>query len=439
VLGLRQGQITIADNAPDSPQSMPLSGNGVTPAVSLLPGSLIFPGQYILSSSAPQMVAVTNAGTGTLTIASIAASGDYQQANNCGSNLLPGGSCSIYVTFTPTVLGQDNGALTVSDNASGSPESVPLSGMGAVAMVSLSPASLSFANQDIFTSSAQQDVTLTNVGTAALTINSINATGDYQQTNNCGSSLPAGNSCTIYFSFIPTTLGGDNETATLSDNAVDSPQTMSLTGTGVTSLVSFSPSSVSFSTQAVGTTSAPQNVILTNLELVALNFTSIVSSNPDFAESDDCSPSVPAGAFCTISLSFTPSLINAENATLTMTDDAADSPQSMAVSGNGTVAAVALSPASLNFGAQSVGTTSAAQIVTMTNVGTGITNLAGISAINPDYVQTNNCPAILNPGDSCTISVTFTPSLTGTDPGTISVRDDAPASPQQLSLSGGGN
>ncbi len=437
--GLRQGQLTIQDNAPDSPQAIPLAGNGVAPSVSVVPASLTFVSQYIFTSSAAQTVTLTNTGTGSLTLSSIVASGDYQQSNNCGANLAPGGSCSVYVTFTPTVLGPDNGSLTFNDNAQSSPQSVPLSGSGVSAIVSFSPASLSFPGQDIFTTSTQQTVTLTNVGTATLTITGINTIGDFQQTSNCGSALPAGNSCSIYFTFAPGKLGQDSGSAILTDNALDSPESIPLIGTGVTSRLSFSPSSVSFSAQAVGTTSPPQNITLTNLGSVALNIAGIVSNNPDFAESDNCLPSVLGGGFCTISLTFTPSQNDPENAPITLTDDAPDSPQVLFASGNGTVGAVSLSPANLSFGSQPVGTTSAPQTVTLTNSGTGVVNIAGITAVNSDYVQNNNCAAVLNPGDFCTVTVTFTPSLAGTDPGTISITDDASANPQQLIVSGSGS
>ncbi len=437
--GLRTASIAITDNAGNGLQNVPLQGTGNASEVSLNPGNINFPDQAVGTSSSPTPVTLTNTGNQILTISSIASSGDFSQTNNCGGSVPVGANCTINVTFTPTTVGLRQGQVTVTDNAPDSPQAVSLSGNGVASAVSLLPGNLSFSNQDIFATSPQQKVTVTNVGSATLIFTSITASGDYQQTNDCSSSLPVGGSCSIYVTFRPGVLGTDNASATLNDNALDSPQTIPLSGSGVTSTISFSPSSLSFPTQAVGTTSPPQNLTLTNLASVTLNISSIVSSNLDFAESDNCIPSVPPGVFCTLGITFTPSQDNPESGTSTITDDAPDSPQVLSLSGNGTVPAVALSPANLNFGTQPVGTTSPPQTVTLTNVGTGVMNLATIIPINPDYAQTNSCPSSLNPGDSCAIAVTFTPNVAGSDPGTVSNTDDAPASPQQLILGGNGS
>lgn len=437
--GQRSAAITIADNGGKSPQNVPLSGTGNAAEVSLSPNNINFSGQEVGTSSAPVPVTLTNAGNETLTITSITSSAGFSQTNNCGSSVPAQSNCTINVTFTPTVMGQFQGQVLVTDNAPDSPEQVSLTGVGVAPQVSLAPGNLVFTAQDIFSTSAQQTVTLTNTGTATLLFTSIVAAGDYQQTNNCGTSLPAGGNCSIYVTFTPSILGSDNNSLTFTDNALDSPETVPLSGTGVTSSLSFSPSSLSFGPQAVGTTSPPQNITLTNLGASTLNISSIVSSNSDFSESDNCVPSVPAGGFCTLSITFTPSQSNPENGNITITDSAPDSPQLLSLNGNGTVPAVALVPANLNFGNQAVGTTSAPQSATLTNVGTGPLNLAPMVAVNADYAQSNNCAATLNPGDSCTIVVTFTPSISGPDPGTISVPDNAPANPQQLILSGNGS
>ncbi len=437
--GPRTASVTITDNAGNNPQNISLQGTGNAAEVSLNPANIDFPDQELGTTSSVVPVALTNNGNQVLTISSIVTSGDYSQTNDCGTSVPAGGNCTISVTFAPMSLGLRQGQVILTDNAPDSPQTVSLSGNGVAPAVSLAPGNLSFANQDIFTTSPQQKIAVTNTGSAALILMSIAAGGDYQQTNDCGTSLPVGGSCSIYVTFAPGVLGADNGSVTLKDSAPDSPQIVPLSGAGVTSAVSLSPSSLSFPTQEVGTTSPPQNLTLTNLASVALNISSIVSSNPDFAESDDCVPSVPPAGSCTLAITFTPSQDNPEDGTITIASDAPDSPQVLSICGNGIVPAVALSPASLNFGAQPVGTASAPQTVTLTNVGTGLMNLTTFIPINPDYAQTNNCPSSLNPGDSCAIVVTFTPSVGGSDPGVIGVTDDAPASPQQLILSGSGS
>jgi hypothetical protein len=101
--------------------------------------------------------------------------------------------------------------------------------------IALAPASLTFSGQAVQTASAQQTVTLTNTGNANLTISSISTSGDFSQTNTCGGAIGAGASCAIQVTFAPTAVGQRVGALTLADNAANSPQTVSLTGTGLAS------------------------------------------------------------------------------------------------------------------------------------------------------------------------------------------------------------
>jgi hypothetical protein len=209
---------------------------GAAPTASLSPTSLTFASQNVGSTSAAQTITLTNGGTAALTITSIAASGDYAQTNTCGTSLAASANCTISITFTPTAAGTRTGAITVSDNAAGSPQTASLTGTGTAVgpSAALSPTSLTFASQTVGTTSAAQAITLSNGGTAALSITSIAATGDFAQTNNCGTSVAAGGSCSISVTFTPTTTGTRTGTVTVTDNATSSPQSASLTGTGAT-------------------------------------------------------------------------------------------------------------------------------------------------------------------------------------------------------------
>jgi phospholipase C len=333
--GAASGAITITDDAVSSPQNVALTGNGVASAVSLSPTSLSFSDQLLGTVSTAQSVTLTNTGTAALTIVSIVASGDFAQTNSCGSNLAPGVSCSIDVTFAPTALGARAGTITIADSAGDSPQSVSLSGNGVAPAVSLSPTSLAFADQRLGGTSQPQTVTLTNIGTGGLTISSIVASGDFAQTNACGSYVAAGANCSIAVTFAPTALGARAGTITITDSAGDSPQTVGLSGNGVASAVLLSPTSLIFPDQTVGTTSAPQTVTLTNSGTAALNITSI-SSSGDFAQTNDCGSVVGVGMSCSITVTFTPTQVGAASGTITIVDDAADSPQAISLSGNGT-------------------------------------------------------------------------------------------------------
>ena len=129
--------------------------------------------------------------------------------------------------------------------------------------VTLSPTSLTFPSQLVNTTSAAQSVTLTNSGTATLNISSITASAQYSESDSCGASLSVGNNCTINVTFTPTAAGSQTGTITVSDDAIGSPQTVTLSGTGIAPAATFAPTTLAFGNQNVNTTSAAQTVTLT--------------------------------------------------------------------------------------------------------------------------------------------------------------------------------
>jgi len=304
-----------------------LSGPGKLPIANVSPSSLTFGNQAVGTTSPPQTVTLSNIGTSPLTVSNIAASGDFAEANTCGSFLAAGGSCSIKVTFTPTTTGTRNGTLTVTDNSNGvdgSQQTVSLTGTGVSVGVSLSPTSLTFGNQVVNTMSSPKTVTMKSTGTMPLNITNIAASGDFPQTNNCPGSLAPGAKCTISVTFTPAMTGKRIGSITVTDNASNSPQNVPLSGTGVLPVV-LSPSSLSFGTQAIATTSAAKAVTMTNDLNSAVTITSIVASG-DFPETDNCDGSLPAMSKCTIAVTFTPTRTGTRTGTLTVTDSASNSP-----------------------------------------------------------------------------------------------------------------
>src|SRR5207302_6892282 len=116
-------------NVPGSPQSVPLSGTGAAPPtpITLSPSKLTFPSQTVNITSASQSFDLTNTGGQPVTISGIGISGDFAQTNNC-SSLAAGATCSVFVRFSPTKVGDATGAVSVAYNGAGSPQSVPLRG-----------------------------------------------------------------------------------------------------------------------------------------------------------------------------------------------------------------------------------------------------------------------------------------------------------------------
>jgi len=232
------------------------------PLVSLSPATLSFGSQLQGTSSATQVVTLTNSGSAALSIASIMASGDFSQTNNCGTSVATGARCSISIVFTPTAPGSRSGSLTITDGAYNSPQTLALSGTGMVQVtapdVTLSPASLTFASQTDGTASAVQTVTLTSSGGSALNITSIAASGDFAETNTCGTSVAAGASCSISVTFTPTAAGARTGTLTVTDNAGGSPQTVALGGGGEAVSVSSSSSGLTIASAGGSATAAIQ-------------------------------------------------------------------------------------------------------------------------------------------------------------------------------------
>jgi hypothetical protein len=410
--------------------------------VSLSPTSLNFGDQTVGITSSPQGITLTNTGNINLTVTSIQItgtnSGDFAQNNNCLGSIAPNGACQISVTFTPSLIANESASVTITDNAPGSPQMVPLFGTGIASVVTLSPKSLNFGNQPVGTTSEPLPVTLSTNGT--LNISSIATTAQFAETNNCGSQLPPGGTCTINITFTPSAPGFQNGTLTISDNGQNSPQTVPLSGTGTQPAVTLSPPSLSFGNQTVNIGSGPQSSTLTNTGNGTLTINSIrVAGNNhgDFPETNNCGASVPAGGSCQISVTFKPSGTGSESASVSITDNAPGSPQSLPLSGVGVLPAVTFSPTNLTFATQLVYSTSPAQKVTLTNTGLGVLKITS-GKVSGQFGVNTDCGETLASGAKCTASVTFKPTTKGPLSGSISITDNAPGSPQSVPLSGTG-
>jgi hypothetical protein len=235
--GAGNGAITLTDSTQASPQLIPLGGTGVNgPFLHASPSRLSFASPAVGTASSPQTVALSNTGNAALALSGIsitgAAAADFQQTNTCGSSIAAGATCNVSVTFKPSAAGTRLALLSVADNAPGSPQTIPVGGNSPGPQVVLSTSSLTFGAQLGGTNSAAQVVTLTNTGNAALGVTSVVASGDFTQTNTCGTSVPANGSCQITVIFTPTAGGNRTGAVTITDSAPGSPRTIALTGTG---------------------------------------------------------------------------------------------------------------------------------------------------------------------------------------------------------------
>jgi FG-GAP-like repeat/Abnormal spindle-like microcephaly-assoc'd, ASPM-SPD-2-Hydin len=310
-------------------------------------------------------------------------------------------------------------------------------------LASISPRHLSFGNHHVGSSSKPQADTLTNIGSSALPIAKIEIAGanskDFSQTNNCPSMLPGGQSCRIKVTFKPTQLGQRLASLKVSYTGAGSPATVPLRGTGVSSpKVTLAPSKLSFSTRLIGTSSGAKTATLTNTGDSDINISNISTTGP-FKQTNNCPGSLQPGSSCQIHVQFDPRTRGILNGKLSVDDNVSGSPQTVALSGTGTV--VQFSSEGANFGDQKVGTKSSPIPITLTNKGKASLSISQITTTGKDagdFRQTNNCGSSVPAGGSCTIEVTFAPTAKGKRSAELSVSDDGGGSPQGVPLTGTG-
>ncbi len=316
---------------------------------------------------------------------------------------------------------------------------------------------LQFGTQAVGTTSAPLTVTVENTGNNFLNFNSLTftATGPFTVTGGTceqetdGGYSPGG-TCTLTVTFAPTTTGPQTGSISVASNALASPSTITLQGTGTAAAApaaSLSPTTLSFGNVAIGTTTTAQVLTLSNTGNAVLNISGITISgaNPsDFAETNTCGATLAAGSTCTISVTFTPASASSFAASISVADNATGSPQTATLSGAGVIPpapVAAVSPSSVSFGNVVMGVTASAQTVTLSNTGNAAMTISGITiggTNTADFAETNTCGETLAAGASCTISVTFTPVSVASFTATISVADSAAGSPQTVALSGSG-
>ncbi|HUI42336.1 MAG TPA: FG-GAP-like repeat-containing protein, partial [Terriglobia bacterium] len=259
-------------------------------------------------------VAVANSGSDALTILLGHGDGTFQAATD-----QPGAGALDAVAIGD--FNHDGNLDVAGSYAGGTSASVFLEqGSGGQPTAVLSPTSLKFPLTVVSKSSAPLPVTLSNTGTATLTISSISPSSEFTETNNCGSSLAAGSSCTINVVFTPEQQGQWTGTLSVTDNAADSPQTVSLTGQATFFIVS--PSSLNFGQVTVGTTSPSQQISIYGEDSTPEKVTFSIDPSGDaslFPHTDTCNGYVPSHAYCYVNVSFAPTATGLVSATFEIT------------------------------------------------------------------------------------------------------------------------
>lgn len=432
----------------------------VVAGLTVTPTSLDFGSQSLAIPSGSRSVTIYYVGSVPLTVNSITIGGanpsDFAQNNTCGAILPSGSTCAISVTFTPTAAGGRSATLVIDTSDPAQPQvQVSLAGTGLEATASLDRTALSFATRSVGTTSAPQDVMLSNAGPGTLAISGIVIgganPGDFSNTATCAATLAPGTSCTISVRFTPTAVGARAATLSINNSDPVNPQlNVSLTGTATGGGISITPLSLAFGNQLVNTFSAYQLVQVTNtgnspLLTLRAAFTGVNAS--EFTRFtlgvlNNCTLRLNPGLSCNIAVRFRPTATGARSATMNvLSNDPSNPSVPVALSGTGIQPAASISPNPVDFGAVPV-FTAVTQTVTLTNSGTApltVNNVlvSGVNFTKPAAADTCR-GTTLQPGASCTVDVRFRPTLRVARAGTLRFVDNAPDSPQIVPLSGTG-
>ena len=274
--------------------------------------------------------------------------------------------------------------------------------------VTIAPGLLQYPVQPVGMASQPQTVLLRNLGSASLSITSITTTGDFAETDDCATGIPAAGNCTFSVTFTPSAPGVRNGAVVIQDDAAGSPHKINLSGTGFGQGATLAPTGLTFPGQPIGTTSAAQTVTLTNSGNAPLSIISVQVTG-DYAQTNNCPGSLSAGAGCTVTMTFTPTVVGARAGTLTVTDNAAGSPQSVSLTGTGADFALGSSPTGATVKAGS----SATYSLTISPLGGSFASAVQLTCGTlPTKTSCTFSPSTVTPGANPATS-TLTISTTG--------------------------
>ena len=346
--GAAAGTLQLTDGA--GTQTVPLSGTGAAPPTDVLNlTSLTFSATAVGQASASQSVTLTNNGGLPLTSISISVSGEFQESSNFVTQIAASSAGAISVQFAPTQVGALTGTLTIADALR--TQTVALSGTGvAPPAFSVSPASLTFTNQQPGVASAPQLLTVTNTGGAPMANVGFQITGPAAASyslgaTTCGSVLNNGSSCTVQVILTPAGTGAIAaalavSSSTLGVTAISVP----LNGSGqLTTGLGTNPSQLTFPVVGAGQSSTAQPVTVTNSSNYAIGSLTLSVAAPFSLTQNTCAEGLAAGANCTAGVVFQPNAGGSASGALTVTSSAVATPATVALSGTGYDFSVALS------------------------------------------------------------------------------------------------
>ncbi len=392
-----------------------------------------------LSPRRSPFLTLRNVSSVPLDITSIQTSENFDLRDNCPSTLQGGNSCTI--TLRGKNDGQDSGTVTIVSTTPGSPHTFTIAkartGDFVGSHVIESPRSLRFPTQLVGTSSDPQTITIENVGTAPASVDNILTFGPFTQTNNCNAVLEVGGTCKVNIAYTPNGSGVNFGSLAIIHDRFQR-EDLFLSGAETRNGLEVFPRGIDFGVQFSGLPPLLRTVTLTNVTTAPLGVTGI-SVTGEFRQSDNCTDLLAPHGSCRIGIWFMPSGNGNRAGTLNVTHNGPGETQSVALAGTAKILSdLSISPLELDLGPVLLGFTSNPQSVTLKNESNAALSLLGVSTSRAEFAQTNNCPASLAPGASCTVNVAFTPSAPGDASGALSVQHSGMGTPQVISLGGNG-
>ena len=422
----------------------------------LLVGGVFNFGQVTLGQTASQVFTLANnnpTGSPAITVRRVTSGPPFLSSTTCGSPLVVGQTCTVAVAYAPFnqvpagTASPDAGSLLIESDAASAPDMINLSGLAGASSIfnftaaaplatyTSSQGSLSFPVTPVGSVSPPQSITLTNTGNVTIHIAAVTATPDFAVQSSC-STLILGASCTIVVSAMPQSPGVHVASLEIASDAATSLEFVSLIATAASPPLSLSPALLDFGSVLIGR-SLTLPIQVTNTTSTPVYFTAI-STTGDYAATNTCpasGSSLAANASCTISITFTPSVIGVRSGALSLTSSASTLPLTSALTGVGTQSELVVGAASLAFANTLLGASTSASL-TLLNAGSTPISTMSISSTG-DFTVSLPCPqTALASGSSCTVGVTFTPTALGSRTGLLRILSSDPASPQSIPLSG---
>ncbi len=354
--GLRTAMLQLIDSATGSPQSIPLNGFGLAVTQTLVfPPGVSFPLTPVGLVAALQTIDFNNTGNAAVNVTSVAITGtdaaDFSiSQDSCGTQISPGTACAVTLSFDPVAAGVRKATLQLSDSATGSPQTVTLTGVGEASTYSINlPSAVDLGLSTVgLTLNSSMPISLYNTGDVAVTFSSFSFGGAnpgdfsvYSTSCEPNGLIQPGSSCIAYLGFTPAAIGIRLGTLLVADNAVGGLQSVALMGVGqaVTDTAAITPALLFGSVPVDSAATLSASLDNTGTSIITIGAVSISGANAtDFAvSSNSCSSPyqlTPARA-CAIEVTFTPSAKGTRTATLQVTDNALGTNQTCILQGIG--------------------------------------------------------------------------------------------------------